>query len=90
MDASDQALLEVVILAFVAILGILILFLGFRLLLPFRFLRGPRRLLAERLGPLSLLLCALWTIALVPAPFLFLWGWLIRFGPRRPSCSRFP
>jgi hypothetical protein len=66
MDASDQVLVEDVILAFVAILGILILFLGFRFLLPFRFLRRPRRLLVERLGPLSLLLCALWTITLVP------------------------
>jgi hypothetical protein len=80
MDVSDQALIEAVIFAFVTFLGILILFIGFRFLLPFRFLRWPRRLLAERLGPLSLLLCAFWTIALVPAPFLFLWGWLIRFG----------
>ena len=47
MDASDQVLVEDVILAFVAIIGILILFLGFRFLLPFRFLRRPRRLLIQ-------------------------------------------
>jgi hypothetical protein len=76
----DLELVSSVILAFIGIIGSLILFFGFRLLLPFRFLRRPRLLLSERVGPLSLLLCLLWTAALVPAPFVFLWGWLIHFG----------
>jgi hypothetical protein len=77
---SDAALVEIAIYVCVAILGVLILFIGFRLLLPFRSVRSLGRLLAARMGPFPILLCGLWTIALVPAPFVFLWGWLIRFG----------
>jgi hypothetical protein len=83
MPLPDLSTLELVQLAgagCVVILAPIVLIIGFRLLIPFRILRRPLRLLNERVGPVSFLLCVLWTVAFVPDPFLFVWNWLIGFG----------
>jgi hypothetical protein len=66
-----------------AVLGVLFLvfWLGFKLLfLPLRLSWRFGRALAEHVGSISLLLVLIWTIALEPEPFAYLWGWFLRLG----------
>jgi len=59
----------------------LVLWLGFKLLLlPLRFSWRFGRSLAGQIGPMALMLLLVWTIALEPGPFLYLWDWFLRFG----------
>jgi hypothetical protein len=67
--------------ALIAILAALVLWLGFKLLfLPFRYLWRFGSVLTQQIGGLALALLLLWTMALEPDPFIFLWNWFLRFG----------
>lgn len=63
-------------------LGILlILWFGFRILfLPLRLSWRFGRAIAQKIGPTSMTLVVVWTIAIVPEPFVYLWSWFLRLG----------
>jgi hypothetical protein len=59
----------------------LALWFGFKLIfLPFRLTWRFGRVLAQQIGPVAFTLVLVWTVALEPAPFVYLWGWFLRFG----------
>lgn len=69
------------VIAVIAVLAGLVLWLGFKLLfLPFRYLWWFGNVLTQQIGGLTLALLLLWTIALEPDPFIYLWNWFLRFG----------
>ena len=78
MDAQIDPLFEV---GAVALGSLLILWLGFKLLfLPLRLTWRFGRILAQQIGPIAFTLVLVWTVALEPEPFVYLWEWFLRFG----------
>ena len=65
----------------VALGSTFILWLGFKLLfLPLRLTWRFGRILAQQIGPIAFTLVLVWTVALEPEPFVYLWEWFLRFG----------
>jgi hypothetical protein len=63
------------------IIALLIVWLGFKLLfLPLRIVSRFGRSLALQFRPAVFTLLLVWTVALEPGPFLYLWEWFLRFG----------
>jgi hypothetical protein len=76
---------QIIAIAAGVCLGLVLLFfvlwLGFKLLLlPLRLSWRFGRMVAEQIGPILLLLLLIWTIALAPDPFVYLWRWFLHFG----------
>jgi hypothetical protein len=82
VDPDDFRQLALPLAVILGVLGTLIfIWLGFKLLLlPLRLLLRFGRALAQQIGPVPLLLILIWTVALEPAPFLYLSRWFIVFG----------
>jgi hypothetical protein len=61
--------------------SLFVLWLGFKILfLPLQLSWRFGRTVARQIGPVALTLLLVWTIALEPEPFVYLWGWFLRFG----------
>src|SRR5262249_8584624 len=61
--------------------SILVLWFGFKLLfLPLRLSWRLGHALAEQMSLAALTLLLVWTVALEPRPFVYLWGWFLSFG----------
>ncbi|HVZ09926.1 hypothetical protein [Rhodopila sp.] len=78
MSQDTADLLYPILLAGTVVGGLILLLVGFRLLLwPLRLIWRIGGTFRSRLGTISVLLCVIWTVAIVPAPFIFLWDWLL-------------
>lgn len=76
-DIANQLLLVGIA---VPVVGLLLWF-GLKVLfLPLRLTWHLGRSLIEPVGPTALMLLLVWTVALEPRPFIYLWGWFLRFG----------
>ena len=79
---NTEDLFPLVGAALIALLMVsLALWLGFKLLfLPLRLVWRFGRSLAPQFRPAVFTLLVVWTVALEPGPFLYLWDWFLRFG----------
>ena len=72
----DFDVIFVSVAAATALCILLIIWLGFRILfLPLRLSWRFGRAITQKIGPAPMTLVLIWTIAIVPDPFMYLWSW---------------
>jgi hypothetical protein len=79
MDNFDAGFLGAV--GIIVLIALLVLWFGFRVLfLPLRLSWRFGRSISQKIGPAPMTLVLIWTIAIAPEPFVYLWSWFLRLG----------